>query len=208
VTGHPNLLPWSIAGTYFEACSCEAICPCRSVGGRRGGRSTFGTCDFALSWCLLEGRAGALDLTGLSVVMAGTYDDDERGSPWRVALYIDERADDDQTFALTEIFLGRAGGTTLDNFARFIGDVYAVRPARIELEHTPNNQRIEVENHVHVRGADPVYSPESVSCGIPGHDHPGQEMTTEVQRVTEEPLEWEVTGRCGFATDFAYSSNN
>ena len=35
-----DLLPWAIAGTYLEACNCEAICPCRRIGGRSGGRSS------------------------------------------------------------------------------------------------------------------------------------------------------------------------
>ena len=28
---------WRVRGSYFEGCNCEAICPCRSVGGRPGG---------------------------------------------------------------------------------------------------------------------------------------------------------------------------
>ncbi len=139
------LTPWRISGSYFEACNCEAICPCRSQGGRTGGRPTFGVCDFALSWRILDGRAASLDLSGLAVVLAGSFEDDEPGSPWRVAFYLDERADEDQKYALTEIFLGRTGGTTLRNFARQIGEVYAVRPARIELDHGPNDHLRERE---------------------------------------------------------------
>jgi len=41
---------WEVAGSYFEACNCDVICPCRSVGGRPGGRSTHGVCQFVLSW--------------------------------------------------------------------------------------------------------------------------------------------------------------
>jgi len=26
-------MSWRIAGRYLEACNCEAICPCRRVGG-------------------------------------------------------------------------------------------------------------------------------------------------------------------------------
>jgi len=47
----PSLVAdWRIRGSYFEACNCEAICPCRSVGGRPGGSSSFGECFGALSW--------------------------------------------------------------------------------------------------------------------------------------------------------------
>jgi hypothetical protein len=41
-----------------------------------------------------------------------------------------------------------------------------------------------------------------VSCGIPGHDRPGQELLAELLRVHDQPLVWELTGRCAFATDF------
>jgi hypothetical protein len=37
-----------------------------------------------LSWHVTSSGAGAIDLSGLAVVMAGFYDDDEKGSPWRV----------------------------------------------------------------------------------------------------------------------------
>ncbi|HEV8277455.1 MAG TPA: DUF1326 domain-containing protein [Streptosporangiaceae bacterium] len=46
---------WAVAGSYFEACNCEAICPCRRVGERAGGRSTYGICQFALSWQISRG---------------------------------------------------------------------------------------------------------------------------------------------------------
>lgn len=198
---------WWIEGTYFEACNCEAICPCRQQGNRPSDRSTFGICDFALSWIIERGAADGLDLAGLEVVMAGRYDDDEQGSPWRVALYIDEHADSDQQSALADMFLGRAGGTTLANFAKAIDEVYAVRPATIRLDHAAERPCIDVNGHVTVRSIEPVDVDETVSCGIPGHDHPGTEHRCEVLRVNEPPLRWEVTGRCGFATDFAYRSD-
>jgi hypothetical protein len=118
----PVIEPWEVAGSYFEACNCDVVCPCRRVDGRAGGRSTHGVCQFALSWQISRGAAGALALDGLAVVMAGWYDDDEQGSPWRVILYVDELANREQHDALAAIFLGHASGTTLANFAAAIGD--------------------------------------------------------------------------------------
>lgn len=198
-----TVLDWWVKGTYFEACNCDAVCPCRREGGREGGRSTYGNCDFALSWLIESGEADDMDLGDLEIVLAGRYDDDEPDSPWRVALYVDERADSDQQNALTDIFLGRAGGH-LAMFDQKIYEVYAVRPARIRLDHTPDEQRIDVDDQVTVRTLEPVEVEDIVSCAIPGHDHPGTEYHCEVLRVDEPPLRWEVSGRCGFATDFAY----
>jgi hypothetical protein len=197
---------WAVAGPYFEACSCEAICPCRSIGGRKGGRSTYGICDFALGWTIADGHADDIDLSGLCAVMAGSYDDDEPGSPWRVTLYVDERGDETQRAALDQIFLGRAGGTTLANFAHFVGEVYAVRPAAIELDHTPDRRSIRAGGWVEVVQRGPVASDEPVSCGIPGHDRGGEEVVSELLSVRDEALSFTVRGRCGFATTYAYSS--
>ena len=43
-------MDWELGGSYLEACNCDPICPCRAVGGVKGGRSTHGECLGALSW--------------------------------------------------------------------------------------------------------------------------------------------------------------
>jgi hypothetical protein len=80
---------WRIKGSYFEACNCEAICPCRSVGGRPGGSSSFGECFAALSWHIHDGHADGVDLSDLLAVMSIRYLDGVRPStPWEVVLYV------------------------------------------------------------------------------------------------------------------------
>jgi hypothetical protein len=198
---------WSIAGSYFEACNCDAICPCRSVGGRPGSRSTYGVCQFALSWHVIDGRADGVDLSGRDVVMAGFYDDDEAGRPWRVTLYIDDGATTEQHDWLARIFLGQAGGGTRKNFAGAITEVHGVRTASIDLGHEAGAWSMGVEGHVRVDATELVPCDETVACGIPGMDHPGQELRAAQMLVDDAPLQWDLHGRCGFATDFAYSSD-
>ena len=197
---------WQVSGSYFEACNCAAICPCRQVGARPGGRSTHGVCQFALSWQIAQGHAGEMRLDDLAVVMAGWYDDDVPDSPWEVTLYVDERAEPEQSAALTEIFLGRAGGGTLQNFAAAIGTVHAVRTARIVLSHAPRRWSFRVDHYVTVSASRPVDAPGPVACGIPGLDRPGQEVVSDELRVEDGPLSWDLHERCGFATDFNYTS--
>ena len=200
---------WHVTGSYFEACNCLAICPCRRRGGQKSiGKPTYGVCDFALSWQVLQGSFGPLSLDGLSVIMAGSYRGDEPGTPWRVCLYLDERATPEQHAALAAIFTGRAGGTSLRNYAVVIGEVYAVRRANIEFDHRRNHWSMRADNYVAVRAAVPVESPLAVSCGIPGHDRPGEELLTELMQVNDSPLIWGVQARCGFATSFAYHSED
>src|SRR5579864_943473 len=113
---------WRVSGTYFESCNCDAICPCRSTRGAKGGLSTHGVCDFALSWWIKQGNFGDTTLESLTAVMVGSYIDQPKWTPWQVALLVDERASPEAQKALEEIFLGRAGGTPMANFAEAIGD--------------------------------------------------------------------------------------
>jgi hypothetical protein len=203
-----DYLPWRIAGTYLEACNCEAICPCRTVGARTGGRSTEGFCLGALSWQIEEGSAGGIDLTGLRVVLALRYDDDEPGSPWDFWLYLDERGGDEQREALEGIFLGRLGGTPEAQFpwvwkeSRPIG----VRPVAIELDHTPGRGWFRAGGEVTMRVREPLAESETVTCVIPGHHRQGREVIADTLAVEDGPLAFELSGRCGFESTFAYSS--
>lgn len=105
-------------------------------------------------------------------------------------MYLDERAHPDQHAAPTDTFIGRAGGTTLTNFAKAIGEVYRVRPAQIRLNHDSGGQRIGVDDYVPVRALEPVEVDEPVACGKPGYDHPGEEYLCEVMHVDEPSLRW------------------
>jgi hypothetical protein len=194
-----------VAGSYYEVCNCEAICPCRRSSGKKGGRPSYETCDFALSWWIKVGQAGSIDLAGLKVVMAGRWETTP-GDPWHVTLYVDERASREQLDALTAVFLGKAGGLPQRGYAANIVGVHAVKSAQIELDHTPAKEKIDVAPFLTVRTREAVQHDFSVSCGIPGHDHPGREIRAEIFRYTDAPYDWEFRGKCGFASEFAYSS--
>ena len=79
---------WSVSGSYYESCNCEAVCPCRRLNGKPGG----------------------VGLAGRQVVMAGFYSDAEAGKPWSIKLFIDEQAAPEPYRELERIFLGKAGG--------------------------------------------------------------------------------------------------
>ncbi|HEY8635222.1 MAG TPA: DUF1326 domain-containing protein [Candidatus Dormibacteraeota bacterium] len=202
----PLITGWRVSGPYVEACNCEAICPCRIVGGRDGSRAQYQLCQFVLAWTIATGRFEELDLTGFSVVMAGYWDEDEKGTPWRVELYVDGHASKAQAKALADIFLGRVGGTPARNYAGAISEVLGVNQAELEVIHDKGRQEIRVGDAVHVRALAPYPSAEAVSCGIPGHDRGGEELVHQFLRVADPRLLFEFQGRCGFATTFDYVS--
>lgn len=194
---------YHIEGSYYEACNCEAICPCRRQNDVAGGLSSYGNCDFILSWAIKDGRYADIDLSGLAVCMAGTYSDDEEGSPWSVHIYIDERANDPQMQALSDIFQGKAEGNIL--FTSNISKILDIKRARIELDHRPGKESIKIGDigQVHVESV--VDFDGTVSCGIPGHEHPGKESVSSLA-ISDGQLQWAYQERCGFSTVFEYWS--
>ena len=157
-----------------------------------------------------KGQAGELDLSGLNVVLAKGYDDDEPGSPWRFFLYLDERADERQREALTEIYFGRLGGTPQKQFP------WAFKPSEparravvpIEIDHTPGRGWFRAGGEVTVRIREPVADQEPTTCIIPGHHQPGRELYAETLAVDAAPLEFEFTGSCAYESGFAYASDD
>lgn len=196
---------WSIAGTYLESCNCEAICPCRRVGGAAGGRSTYGVCFGALSWWIESGSAGDARLDGLAAALVYWYDDDEPGSPWRFVVHLDERADPVQHEALAAIFTGRAGGPhvlTLP-WVRKPAELHEVRSSEIRID---PGRSLRIGTRVEVRVGTPVDTPERITCIVPGHHVPGTEHHAELLRGDDPPFVWEMTGNCAFTAPFAYAS--
>jgi hypothetical protein len=140
-------------------------------------------------------------------VLAVRYDDDEPGSPWTYFLYVDERGSERQREALVQILTGRLGGTALQQFPWVWKASHMIgwRPVAIEIEHTPRRAWFRAGEHVTMRVREPVADQEPVSCVIPGHDRSGTEVYADLVRVEEGPLAFELSGRCGYQSTFAYA---
>jgi hypothetical protein len=200
-------MSWSIAGAYFESCNCDAICPCRMIGGVPGGRSTHGVCFGALSWRIDEGHLDGIDLSGLCVSLTTSYDDDEPGSPWTIVMHVDERGDAAQRQAIEQILLGELGGDVMRlPWVRKPRNLVDVRVGEITIEDGPEGHTLTVRDTVTLRATRAVDTNETVACGIPGYDRAGTELYTDSFVVHDDPFSWELKGNCAFAGSFAYSS--
>ena len=199
-------MSWRISGSYFESCNCDAICPCRRVDGVPGGRSTHGVCMGVLTWLIEAGEAEGTDLAGLPVALACRYDD-ELGSPWTWLLYLDVAAAPEQQAALTDIFTGRLGGDALEHFpwAWKESNRVAVRTVDIEVDHTSRRQWLRIRNLVSVRIRDRYAGGETVSCVIPGHERPGEELVADELVVEDGPFAFTYRGNCGYGSTFDYA---
>jgi hypothetical protein len=88
-----------------------------------------------LVWQVNEENYGDVSLDGLNVLALGAFE----GNIWRgessvtVAMFLDDRADEQQLEALQTVFGGQAGGWPAD-FAKLIGEIRGMETAPIEFE--------------------------------------------------------------------------
>jgi hypothetical protein len=121
-------ISWKIAGSYFEACNCNVACQCVFLSP-----PTSGDCTLLLAWHIDQGRFGEVNLDGFNTALAVHSPGHMLEVKWKVALYVDERANQDQRGALTQIFSGQAGGHLAAGLAPLIGEVLGVKAAPIRI---------------------------------------------------------------------------
>jgi hypothetical protein len=192
-------LSFRVAGDYFESCNCEAICPCRMIGGVPGGRSTYGVCFGVLCWRIEQGHVESTSLDGLNVALVCRYDDDEPGSPWSVLLHLDARASDEQRRALQYVFLE---GMTHLPWIRKARHLVNVRSSVIEID----GGHLRVGSAIAMHATRPVETDVPVACGIPGYDRAGYELYADELTVDDDPFAWQLSGNCAYLSDFDYAA--
>ncbi len=117
---------WSVSGAYCEVCNCEAACPCVMLSP-----PTTGDCTVLIGWHIEKGNFEQVSLDSLNVALAAYAPGRMTEVKWKVALYLDDRADPAQRDALAKIFSGQAGGPP-GALTALIGEVLGVKSAGIE----------------------------------------------------------------------------
>ena len=153
---------WRISGEYFEACSCDSVCPCPTSG--LAARPTKGYCAAGLVFRVEHGQHGKTKLDGLSfAVLLRTPGPMAQGN-WTVGLILDERASAEQREALTAIASGQGGGPMAalgPLIGRFEGA--EVKPIKLEMNgmrrsvSIPGVLDLAVEGITGAKQAEPIY---------------------------------------------------
>ncbi|MFE2265589.1 DUF1326 domain-containing protein [Streptomyces griseosporeus] len=139
---------WRLTGDWFDVCKCAIPCPCTFAQ-----EPTTGDCEGVLAWHIREGSFGDVRLDGLNVVMVASF----TGNVWtnthsdpKAAIFLDERADDDQRGALGAIFGGQAGGWPREFVEMFHGEMQGMdfAPITVEVDDDLASWRAEVPGRV------------------------------------------------------------
>lgn len=135
---------WQITGDYFETCNCDVVCPCLlSPNQPLTSRPTAGACEVAFGFHIDRGSYGAATLDGLNVAMIARTPGPMAQGNWSVALYLDERANEQQRQAIQAIFTGAAGGP-IAALAPLISTVLGVKALPITFRKEGKRRSVEI----------------------------------------------------------------
>ena len=98
---------WKISGDYFEACSCDSVCPCPTSG--LAARPTKGACDAGLVFHVERGSHGTTTLDGLRFAVLLHTPGPMGAGNWTVGMIVDDRATPSSATPSWRSGAGRAG---------------------------------------------------------------------------------------------------
>ncbi len=196
---------WSLTGTYFETCNCEAACPCVFTSP-----PTEGDCTVLVAWHINKGKFGEVALDGLNVALAVHAPGHMLQTKWQAAAYFDDNASEAQNDALHTIFAGKAGGHPAV-LASFIGEIKGAKsvPMRYHADgkkgslSIPGIAEAEIEA-LEGQGGQPIRIENHPLCIAPGKA--ATVARSKNFRFTDFGFDWKLSGRTGFLSDFAYQS--
>ncbi len=122
---------WNIEGEYMETCNCDFLCPC--ITSNLTARPTEGDCKVAIVMRIDKGQKDGVPLDGLCFVAVIMSPGPMGEGNLKVGLIVDERADDAQTAAITDIATGAAGGP-MAALGPLVGEMAGVEKRPIHFE--------------------------------------------------------------------------
>jgi hypothetical protein len=199
-------MSWSIEGTYFETCSCELMCPC-NLSFDHG--ATYDYCRVTLVFDIREGEIEGTEVDGRTLaVIADTPKVMTEGN-WRLGMFVDEGASDEQMEKLTAVFGGQLGGP-MAALAPLIGKVLGVERAPIEVVEEGLTHSVRIGDAIDFEVEDIV--PFGVETGEPakltGVFHPvASELTAaEAKRSNISAFGIEYEGKTGLSSAFSWAA--
>ena len=193
-------MSWKIKGSYVETCSCDLICPCNASFDHG---ATYDYCRVTLVFNIREGEIEGVDVGGVKVAAIAETPKVMTEGNWRLGMFVDENATDEQAQKLTAVFGGQLGGP-MEMLAPLVGEMLGVERVAIEVEDDGVRHSVRIGDAIDFEIEDIV--PFGVETGEPvrlqGMFHPaGSELTVaEATRSRISAFGIEYEGKTGLST--------
>ncbi len=198
-----NKIDWKLQGSYFETCNCETACPCIWLQD-----PSEGNCKLLVAWHIKSGFFGELSLDDLNVVLACFAPENMIKGNWQAALYVDDRATEQQFTAIIEIFGGKQGGH-LEVLMSFVSEILGVQKVKIDYREEadkrfltiPGIAQAEIKAIEGIAGGNPTISNPPL-CVV--SSHPSTVAKSITYHYQDYDKEWQFSDRNGFYSPFIY----
>jgi hypothetical protein len=193
-------MSWKLSGTYMETCSCEVICPCTAS---LANPATYDRCNATLVFHVVDGDVDGTDVSGLTVAAIADTPKVMSEGNWRLGVFIDAAASDDQAQALGAVFGGELGGP-MQALGPLVSENLGVERVPIEVSEDGLRHSVKIGDAIDFEVEDIV--PFGVETGEParltGIFHPaGSELT--IARATRSRIDAfgiRYEGKSGFSS--------
>jgi hypothetical protein len=198
---------WSLKGSYFETCSCDLMCPC-NMSFDHGATNDY--CRVTLVFNIKEGEIEGTDVSGLKVAAIADSPKVMTEGNWRLGLFVDDRASDEQMEKLSGVFGGQKGGP-METVVPLVGEMLGVERAPFEVVEDGLRHSVKIGDAIDFEIEDIV--PFGVETGQPvrlvGVFHPAASEFNAAEatrsRISAFGIEYE--GKTGISTsEFAWAA--
>jgi len=200
-------MAWSLKGSYVETCSCDLICPCNATFDHG---ATYDYCRVTLVFAIKDGEIEGTDVSGLNVAAIADTPKVMTEGNWKLGVFVDERATDEQLEKLVGVFSGQKGGP-MEGLAPLVGEMLGVERAAIDVTDDGVRHSVRIGDAIDFEIEDIV--PFGVETGQPvrfsGMFHPvGSDLTiAEARRSRINAFGIEYEGKTGLSkSEFSWAA--
>jgi hypothetical protein len=199
-------MSWNVKGTYFETCSCDFVCGC-TANLTHG--ATYDRCRVTLVFNIAEGEVEGTSVAGRKVAAICDTPKVMTDGNWRIGVFIDDQATDEQFDKLVAVFGGQLGGP-MAGLVPLIGEMLGAERAPFEVREEGLTHSVKIGDSIEFEIEDVV--PFGVETGKParlvGIFHPaGSDLTiAEAKSSKIDAFGIEYTGRSAFSNPFSWAA--
>jgi len=201
-------MAWRLEGTYTETCNCEVVCPC--VASAFAAPATYDRCTAMFAWHIESGEVDGTDVSDLSVVLVLDTPRQMLEGNWRVGMFMDDRASEEQAEKLGGIFSGQMGGP-LANLVPLISENLGMEVASIEHIDDGLRHRVRVDDAIDVEIEDLVspLDPDGPLPKLTQTRHPANSDMTPARSLSASVqglgIDFSGEGKSGMSTRFSWA---
>jgi hypothetical protein len=200
-------MSWKLEGSYFETCSCNVVCPCTAS---LAFGATLDRCRVTLVFNVKRGDVDGTDVSGLTVAAVADTPKVMSEGNWRLGVFIDSAASDEQAEKLGAVFSGALGGP-MQALSPLVSENLGVERAPIEVREDGLRHSVRIGDAVDFEIEDvvPFGSESGEPVRLVGVFHPaGPELTVaHATRSNIDAFGVSYDGKAGFSrSEFSWAA--